>query len=134
MLIHSLLREQHPANVSHEVKKHIVHKSIIPVHPPLARQLSNPSLIAPPTLSSTSTTTTAASTYASVYAGNAGGTGDGSLRQELDLQQILNAAGPIDASLLAIPSWTPARFSSKKNGEVEGYAAGTHEGLIRYGI
>ena len=49
-----------------------------------------------------------------------------------DIMRMLNTMEELDPNTFAIPNFSPARFSVKKNGEVEAYAAITHEGLIRY--
>jgi hypothetical protein len=49
-------------------------------------------------------------------------------------QQALSAREIEDAATLQpmLMMMTPARCSTKRNGEVEAYAACTHEGIIRY--
>ena len=52
--------------------------------------------------------------------------------KNIDLFHLLSAMEEYDPNTFVIPNFAPARYSSKKNGEIEAYSAITHEGLIRY--
>lgn len=51
----------------------------------------------------------------------------------MDVFRILSSNEELDPNALVIPGFPPARYSTKKNAEVEAYSAITHEGLVRFG-
>jgi len=52
-------------------------------------------------------------------------------KKNYDVYGLLNSVEEIDPYTFIIPNFNPARYSTKKNAEVEAYAAITHEGLVR---